>query len=367
MNFITYQEALAVIEDNLHVPKKTSISIEEAHHHVLNEDLVADRDFPPFDRVTMDGIAIAFESFKNGRRKFRIQETIAAGTPQSTLKNVEDCIEIMTGAMMPVGADTVIRYEDLEMNDGYATITEEGINEKQNVHFQAEDRKQNEVIVKKGVFMESAELNIAASVGKTKLDVLAYPKALVVSTGDELVDIDKTPEPHQIRRSNLYGIRAMLEKWNIHCELLHLPDDPDFMKTKLEEALKDFDMLVLTGGVSKGKFDYLPSVLEDLGVQKLFHKIQQRPGKPFWFGKAPHDTTVFALPGNPVSSFMCLTVYIRQWLNKSMGLSSRKVFATLTNDVEFKPDLFRFLECKTSYSAKGELMADPIVHRQTHK
>ncbi len=326
----------------------------------LAEDLIADRDFPPFDRVTMDGIAIVYDTFKNGQRVFQIEGTAAAGTAQKTLQNEQNCIEVMTGAIMPNGVDTVIRYEDLELADGSATINLNTLKHKQNVHFKGIDISKGAIIVPKGKRLSSAEINIAASIGKASLQVRKMPKVVIFSTGDELVPVHQTPELHQIRRSNIYGIQATLREWGISANLQHLADDKEEMLDTISKVLEAYDLIIFTGGVSKGKFDFLPDVLEELQVKKHFHKIQQRPGKPFWFGSNSDEKKIFALPGNPVSSFVCTYVYIKYWLEKSLGLPQHKVYVTLSTTIHFKPDLVYFLEAKLTSLPNGELIAEPV-------
>jgi molybdopterin molybdotransferase len=328
---------------------------------ILKEDLVADRPFPPFDRVTMDGIAIDFKAFEQGQTVFDIEHTIPAGTAQYSLKNKACCVQIMTGAMMPVGADTVIRYEDISIKENKATINITELRRKQNVHFRGIDKKQGDLIVKKGVQLGAPEMNIAAAIGKAQLQVLCPPKAMIITTGDELVPINEIPEPHQIRRSGNYGVQALLNQLGIKTEMHHLNDDKALIKKELKSIIETYSCIVLSGGVSKGKFDYLPEVLEELGVKKHFHKVNQRPGKPFWFGTATNGTTIFALPGNPVSSFMCAAVYIRAWVNASLNLPQRNMKVKLGSDVNFMPPLTYFLECAVVYNDQAELMAYPSI------
>lgn len=357
--FIPYEKALSILEDHKgEFPIETK-KLEECIGAYLAEDLIADRDFPPFDRVTMDGIAIVYNTFEKGRREFPIEATAAAGTPQMTLQNAQNCIEVMTGAIMPNEVDTVIRYEDLEIFDGTATVQLDALKHKQNVHFKGIDITRGTVIVSKGRKLSSAEINIAASVGKASLKIRKLPKTVIFSTGDELVPVDQIPELHQIRRSNIYGIQATLKEWGIAADLQHLADDKDEMLNNISKLLIEYDLLIFTGGVSKGKFDYLPDVLEELQVKKHFHKIQQRPGKPFWFGTNVEGKKIFALPGNPVSSFVCVYIYLHFWLLKSLGLRQETFNVQLKNDVEFKPDLVYFLEATLESNKQGILIADP--------
>jgi molybdopterin molybdotransferase len=358
--FITYKEALQILEDNKTSFPTISVPINDCGGGFLAEDLIADRDFPPYHRVTMDGIAIRHRTFENGTHTFPIQEVAPAGTAQKTLADVNNCIEVMTGAILPNKTDTVIRYEDLDIKDDLARITIDTITKRQNVHFKGIDITENTVIKKAGQQISSAEINVAAATGMDKVLIRKMPKVVIISTGDELVDVHEKPLEHQIRRSNVYGIKNTFREWGIPAELKHLPDNKEEIETIIAGFLIDFDMLVITGGVSKGKFDYLPDVLTKLGVVKHFHKIQQRPGKPFWFGTKGKDTHVFALPGNPVSSFVCLYAYIRFWLQKSLRIEDEPTYAALTEDIIFNPDLVFFTEVKISSDPNGTLNAQPV-------
>ncbi|MEL7003883.1 MAG: molybdenum cofactor synthesis domain-containing protein, partial [Bacteroidota bacterium] len=175
------------------------------------------------------------------------------------------------------------------------------------------------------------------------------------------VDIDQTPLEHQIRRSNVYRLKTTLSHYGIEVETAHLDDDYKVIVNDLRDYLDRFDLILLSGGVSKGKFDFLPQALEELGVQKLFHKIKQRPGKPFWFGNHQNGCTVFALPGNPVSSFLCTHRYFKPWLDQSLGIKNTGIpFAKLADDVNFKPDLTYFLEVKLVFKEDATIEALPV-------
>jgi len=358
--FIKYQEALKIIEGNKASYKSKSVSILDAGGEFLAEDLIADRDFPPYDRVTMDGIAIDYTAYESGCLSFPIQEIAPAGAPQKTLKDRKACVEIMTGAILPQNADTIIRYEEVDIDEGRAKFIGEAVKKQQNIHFKGEDISKGELIKKAGERISSAEINVGASIGKEEILVADLPRTVIISTGDELVDVSEKPEAHQIRRSNVYGIKNTLKEWGIPSDLKHLADDKEELESEIASLLTDYDLLIMTGGVSKGKFDYLPDVLKKLGVAKLFHKIKQRPGKPFWFGKKDDSTHVFALPGNPVSSFVCLYAYVRHWLLKSLAIAEDKVYAVLDEDIEFKPDLVYFIQAKVKSNTDGMLTATPI-------
>ncbi len=359
---ITVQQATTLVLQNTTSFPNEIVPLQHSLHRILREDLAADRDFPPFDRVAMDGIAIHFAAFEKGQRAFEIEGIQAAGAAQLVLQKEENCLEVMTGAMLPKGTDAVIRYEDLEIKNGHAHISIEKIHAGQNIHTKASDRKQGDVIVTAGVKISPAEIGVAATVGEPELRVARQPKIAIISTGDELVDVEEKPLPHQIRKSNVHTMAAAILSWGFPSDLYHLPDEKAAMSSSLKTLLHSYDALLLSGGVSMGKFDYLPEVLEDLGVMKFFHKVSQRPGKPFWFGKMENGAAVFAFPGNPVSGYMCLHRYFQPWLRKSLGLEAfEERYAVLSEDYFFKADLSYFLQVKLSYGKDGRIMAKPVT------
>jgi molybdopterin molybdotransferase len=356
---ISVEQAEEIILNNKINLSAERVSIEDALGRILAEDLQADRDFPPFDRVSMDGIAVNYAQIVKGQSDFVIAQTVAAGKPQAILDNPEYCIEVMTGAMLPVGTDTVIRYEDVSIKDKIATIQVLPPREGLNIHKKGIDRKQNDIIVAKGKKISPAEIGIAASIGKNKLLVQRHIKAIVISTGEEIIPITAVPEPHQIRTSNSYALQACLKNWGVEVDTVLLPDSQPIIEQKLSEYLEVYDVLILSGGVSAGKFDFVPKALENQGVSRLFHKVSQRPGKPFWFG-SKGTKTVFALPGNPVSTFMCLHRYFKPWLDASQGIRTEYIRAELGKDFAVKFELTFFLQVKLERSQTGIWKAIPI-------
>lgn len=338
------------------------IPLEQSWRRILREDLHADRDFPPFDRVTMDGIAIRYADFVNGRRLFPVAGLQAAGGVRQPLEQAGTCLEVMTGAVLPEGADTVIRYEDLRMANGQAEILIESIVSGQNVHRQGTDRKAGDRLVPAGRRIAAPEIATAATVGKGALRVARLPRVAVVSTGDELVSITEMPLSHQIRRSNGYAVQAILqEQLRLESQLFHFADDKDRITRGLQQMLADFDLIILTGAVSEGKYDFVPQVLDALCVEQCFHKVAQRPGKPFWFGRLPRGAVVFALPGNPVSAFVCTWRYVLPYLYKSLGVApAPQPVAVLGENLSFRPRLTYFLPVRLLSAADGTLQALPV-------
>lgn len=355
---ITAEQALKLVLGATQDFGVEEIPFIQSQGRVLKEAIVADRDFPPFNRVSMDGIAIAIEAFEKGQRTFEIEGIQPAGAPQLSLNDASNCLEVMTGAVLPKNTNAVIRYEDVEINNGKATILIDSISELQNIHLQGKDRKAGDLLLTKNKIISPAEIGVFATVGKSHVKVAKQPKVMIVSTGDELVDIEEQPLDHQIRRSNVYTLVSLLQNLKIDANTDHITDDKEALKTKISTYLNHYDVLLFSGAVSKGKFDFLPEVLDELGVKKLFHRVSQRPGKPFWMGTTK-NCSVFAFPGNPVSTYVNCLVYFYSWFYKSNGVEAFEETAILTEDVEFKPNLTYFLQVKLS-DKYGHLLATPI-------
>jgi len=334
-----------------------------AHGRVLRQTLMADRDLPPFDRVAMDGYALRHDVWLAGTRRFRVAGAQAAGTiPRSLLAN-DTCIEVMTGAVLPGGTDAVVPYEDTTREHDCITIAAEAtVAAGQAVHRQGSDHASGSVVVQPGVRLTGREIAVAAACGYAHLAVTMQPEIAVVATGDELVDVSSPVAPHQIRRSNDYALRAALvAAGHPRVERYHLHDMRHEIEHLLWHIVAEYDVVLLTGGVSKNKFDFLPRVLDELGVKKLFQGVAQRPGKPFWFGLSPRRTPVFALPGNPASSYICLHRYALPALAKMCGLIPAKPqFAVLTERVILKPKHAGFLPVKIAQGPRGEQQATPV-------
>ncbi|WP_062703485.1 molybdopterin molybdotransferase MoeA [Chryseobacterium indologenes] len=360
MAMITVQQAEDIILSQTRDFGREFIPYDLALGKVLAEAVTADRDLPPFDRPTVDGIAIAYSSYEKGIRSFVIKALQPAGQPSVSLIAENECIEIMTGASLDKSVDTVIRYEDLSIDNGFATILID-IKKGQNIHRKGKDKKAGEILVKADQVITPAIIGIAASVGKTMLCVKKLPKTLIISTGDEMISPESVPSPFQLRRSNGITIKSVLERYTVQADMLHLNDDYREIKKELLRCIEEYDILLMSGGVSMGKFDYLPQVCEELGIEKLFHKIKQRPGKPFWFGKSRNQTLVFAFPGNPVSVFMCLHRYFIPWLQKSLEIQGPAFqYAVLQNDIDFLPSLQYFAQVKLHVNSEGLLTAEAV-------
>ncbi|MDJ0759303.1 MAG: molybdopterin molybdotransferase MoeA [Woeseiaceae bacterium] len=328
---------------------------------MLRQAVAAERDQPPFDRVMMDGIAVRFDELSAGTRSFAIEGTQHAGDPQMTLPEGR-CIEIMTGASLPDGADCIIPVERISTEGGEAVVESDyTAQRRQFIHPRASDHAAEAALLRPGKRIMPADVAIIVSAGLADVEVSSVPRIRVISTGNELVPAGEPIEDHQIRLSNGPALVAMLTQHGyLRTEHDHLLDDREAMRERIAEHLGSSDVLVLSGGVSMGKADFVPEVLKELGVQVVFHRVSQRPGKPMWFGIGPSGQSVFALPGNPVSNLVCCRQYVIPALHKaSGGTALPPEFATLSQPVSFKPALTCFLPTRIVSNAAGQLLALP--------
>jgi molybdopterin molybdotransferase len=360
MNMIEIEEALRIILEQRINIEIEQVPIELAQGRILAENISADRDFPPFDRVTMDGIAIDFEQYKNGQTFFETEHTHTAGSSICSLNNKKKAVEVMTGAVLPIGTNCVIRYEDLQEKDnGFEIRSSPNIS--QNIHRKGIDKKAGEILIPSPVRLEAMQLAVAATVGKANISVYSQIKVAIISTGDELVGIDESVLEHQIRRSNAMAIEALIKPYTANVTLFHLIDDKEELKNKLSQIVDEFQVLILSGGVSMGKKDFVPDVLAELGLKKLFHKIKQKPGKPMWFG-VKDSKTVFALPGNPTSTIVCTVKYVLPWLVSQYGLKDKsQIKVKLKKTMALAGNLGHFVQANLMY-LNAETWAVPVLN-----
>lgn len=361
---ISVEEAETLLLENTPLFTHTHCDIENLSGEILREDIRADRPLPSYDRVTMDGIALSLGTWKAGITSFPIEGCRRAGDPVSPLKNQSFCLEVMTGAVLPQGCDCIVPFEEVDISDGVAHLHKNlELQEMQFVHQKGSDHRKEDLLIRKGIRIQAPHCAIVASVGKKEVQVSKKPRIAVISTGDELVNVDEEPAPHQIRKSNPYALLTALHTHHFHdVTLLHLPDIKEEVHRSLEKALTNFDVLILSGGVSKGKWDYVPKTLEDLQVRKIFHRIRQKPGKPMWFGVGPGKQMVFALPGNPVSVLVCFHRFVLPSLNKALGLNTanKTTMAILSEDYNFSMPTAYHLPVKVQINDEGKVCASPL-------
>ena len=364
----------------LHQAKPAAIEIiplSNAAGRVLREDIISDRDQPPFNKCLVDGIALAFETWQKGQRSFHIEAIIPPGIQPKPLKDLSNCVRIMTGAVIPKGCDCVIPVEQLYLEGDTAKSKDWTLIKKhQFILHQAADGKKGTVLLKAGCQLLAPHIGVAASVGKVKIRVSTLPKIAVISTGDELVDIHKPIKQYQTRLSNSYALGALLNMSQLgNADIFHVRDNQKLMLQRFKVILSKFDTVILSGGVSMGEYDYVPQVLTQLGIKQLFHKVSQKPGKPFWFGVTKGGKAVFALPGNPVSTQICAYRSVVPYLKKVSGIDVKQEYIPVTDRINIQSDLTHFLPV-----AQGRLIgsggsgdfvslahADGFIEYESHK
>ncbi len=356
---LTPAQAETLIEQHLACLPIESLPLTQAAGAVLRENIYAERDHPPFDRVAMDGFAFSAASAARNPR-LRIAGIQAAGDPPQTLPDADACIEIMTGAMLPRGCDAVMPVENVQRSDGFAALGGKS-QPWQNVHRRGSDCRQGALLLAAGTRLSSPEVAIAAGAGMARLRVSAQPMIVAISTGNELVEPGEVIEPHQVRRSNAYGITASLRQHGFtRVADDHVRDEEVEIEKRLDFHLRTHDVLILSGGVSMGKLDLVPKVLARLGVSLVFHTIAQRPGKPMWFGVSQSGRVVFALPGNPVSTLVCLVRYVLPALRAAMGQAPAEApRIALTAPFEVTAPLAFYLPVRLRSDDWGRTSAEP--------
>ncbi|MBL6990453.1 MAG: molybdopterin molybdotransferase MoeA [Bacteriovoracaceae bacterium] len=364
---ISVDQAQKHILDNIIEVVSKKVPLTDALNKVLDVDIYASRDQPPFNRCAMDGIAINLSTFNTPPKSFIIEGIGPAGVAANSLVDPKNCLEVMTGAVLPVNCDCVIRYEDLDIKDNIATIKENTppLKSMQNVHQMGSDFKSGELLLKKGCLIRSPEVAILAATGHSEVATKACPKVAVVSTGDEVVPIEANPLPYQIRNSNSWAIKSELESFGIsEVDFFHLADDEAQTYENLEKILTNYQVVILSGGVSMGKFDLIPDALTNLGIKKVFYKVSQRPGMPLWFGAIKGRSMVFALPGNPVAAITCLRRFVLLGLFKSLSANALNavlpVYVRLAEDFEYKKDFTYYLPVSLMRNANDAPVANAV-------
>lgn len=333
---------------------------------ILRQDIHAERDNPPFDRVCMDGIAVASNAFARGVRRFAVQATQPAGSPALTLSGADSAIEVMTGAMLPRGTDCVIPLEEYDLREGVVSLKNEASGDVfRNVQRRGSDSQPGVPMLTAGTRLGAPEIAVVASAGLAEVSVSRQPRFMVISTGDELVEPGEPIAEHQVRRSNAYAVVAALRGRGFQQVANdHILDDEPMLQERLARHLSQHDALILSGGVSKGKFDLVPKVLKSLRVEEVFYQVAQRPGMPMWFGMGPAGQAVFGLPGNPVSTLVCLIRYVVPAMSLAMGARrATQELVAIASPVKSRRSAAYFLPVAVRYDERGRPLADPRFPR----
>ena len=349
-NVLTFEEARAVVLQHAAeiVAKRVQhVAITDALGRVAAEDLRAERDYPPFARATRDGFAVRAADLHKIPAALRIVGQIKAGDTFTRSVNAGECAEIMTGAAVPAGADAVVMVEFTHA-EGDSVTVDRSVSAGENVVPSGAECHRGDVVLARGTRLRAQEIAVATTIGCSRLSVYDKPHVAILSTGDEVVEIDQRPGPVQIRNSNAYSLAAQIEHAGGEPVRLPIaPDEKSRLRTLIEYGLSS-DLLLLSGGVSMGKYDLVEQVLHDLGAEFYFTGVKIQPGKPLVFGKV-RGKYFFGLPGNPVSTMVTFQLFARTILDALAGAAPQPLpfaSAQLKADFKTKTGLTRFLPAR---------------------
>lgn len=298
------------------------ISIEKGLGRILAEDIYADRNYPPFNRATMDGYAIKTGDILEKKiSSFHVIGEQFAGSSEQRFINSGEAVKIMTGAPVPDGATAVIRKEDAVQTNGTVSFTVEQLKPYYNIALCGEDIQKGELVIPQHTSIDFRSVSVLASLGKNMVRVKKMPAVAILSTGNEIKPIDFPVEDFHIRDSNSYSISGFLWQHSIVPSVKRIVRDNVQSLVSTIQSLLEYDLLIISGGVSAGDADYVPSALRQCGVKEIFHKVKIKPGKPIWFGVHPNGLRVFALPGNPFAVQVACKIFIEPFLHSCFGIS----------------------------------------------
>jgi molybdopterin molybdotransferase len=320
VRMIPFEEALGIVMESALRLNREMVPLEDACGRILYEDIYSDIDMPPFDKSAMDGYACRSCDLD---RPLKVVETIAAGCSPLKIIGEGECAKIMTGAAVPDGADCVVMVEHTETKGGMVFVN--AVGGQRNICYRAEDIRAGDIVLREGTLIRPPEVAVLAAVGCDPAPVARRPVMGVVATGSELVEPSSKPEGTQIRNSNGYQLCSNAE--GAGCRPVYFGIVSDSRKTIgriIEKAVSSVDVLLVSGGVSMGEYDYVPGVLKENGFELLFEKVAVKPGKPTVFGKN-NGTYVFGMPGNPVSAFIIFELFVKPFCFRLMGGDYRPV------------------------------------------
>jgi molybdopterin molybdotransferase len=355
MEYLTVSAAQQCILESVTVLGAESVKLEQSLGRVLAVDVRANRDLPPYDVSAMDGFAVRSADLAKVPATLAIIEDIKAGDMPTKTVQVGQCARIMTGAPVPQGADAVIRVEDtLVLSDDKVQI-KVAVKPGNDIRLQGEGMRNSEAVLAAGTEITPGVIGILATVKSAQVQVYRHPRVAILSTGNELEDMDDPVDPNKIPNSNSYALMAQVQALGIESALLGIArDDPAELEEYLQRGLK-FDVLLVSGGTSVGVHDYVRPTIEALGVQMKFWRVAMKPGHPVAFG-VTDGTFVFGLPGNPVSSMVCFEEFVAPTLRRMMGhtrLYRRTITARLTHNLKHQPGRTEFVRVTLAKEKDG--------------
>jgi molybdopterin molybdotransferase len=348
VNILSFEDARHCVEDHatrISAPASEAAELLQSAGHVLAEPVVADRDFPPFPRATRDGFAVRAADLQTLPATLEVIGEIKAGATSALRLEPGQAAAIMTGAPAPTGSDAVVMVEHTTVQGNRVEVSK-GVKQGENIVPAGAEARRGAHLVAPGTRIDHAAIAVAASVGMTKLKVFRKPRVAVLATGDELVDIASTPGPSQIRNSNSYSLAAQVHAAGGEAIVLPVaPDEPRRLRELMEQGFTA-DLLLLSGGVSIGKYDLVEQVLAKFNTEFFFTGVLIQPGKPAVFGRASSGKYFFGLPGNPISTMVTFDLFAKPMIEALAGMSARKLVfpaARLKSAIKTKTGLKRFL------------------------
>ena len=358
---LSFEQALSEVEARLtaarFVPPTEILPLRQARGRILAEDVDADRDYPPFNRATRDGFAVRSQDVELANSVLTLDGEVRAGEHFDEEVLAGHCVAIMTGAPLPTGTDAVVMIEYTHA-EGYKIEIERPVTSFENVVRKGSEAQAGKQILARGRRLRAGEIGLLASVGKVHVEVYVQPRVAILPTGDEVVTIDRKPEWYQVRNSNSAMLAAeVASAGGIPWEIGIGPDEKEALRHLIEQGLKA-DLLLLSGGVSMGKYDFVEEVLKDLGAEFYFQSVAIRPGKPLVFGRV-RGKFFLGLPGNPVSSFVTCNLFARPTIGVLMGSTFERpglLRARLGKSIRHKTGLTTFIPARVETRD-----AEPVV------
>ncbi len=354
---ISVSEAKKIIDENVNSLQQATLSLQDSGGLILAEDIYATTDIPAFPQSSMDGYAFSFEGWKKNK-KLKIKGEIAAGSNETFTLLSENAVRIFTGAALPADADTVVMQEKTRIENGELIIEDETLQLGTSVRPRGSEIKVGDLALAKETVLSPAAIGFLAGVGVAQTNVYPNPSITIIITGNELQQPGSALQDGQVYESNSFALKAALRQLQIDkTQILYAADKPAIVTDALQRALAQSDVVLLTGGISVGDYDFVLQAANECGVEKLFHKIKQRPGKPLYFGKR-ENKLVFGLPGNPSSVLTCFYQYVIPALEKlsKRKISLQTVTAPLSKSFQKNTGLTHFL--KGFYDGKTAMPLD---------
>ena len=330
MDFVDVNTARTLLMNYIMEFDIIEVSLLDAQFSYTATDIYAPIDVPSFDNSAMDGYCFLYEDFKNGKA-LKSTYTIQAGDLNLPKLKSGEAARIFTGAPIPAGADTVVMQEKIIIENGYLKITDTEIKPTSNVRARATQSKQGEKIISKNTLIHAGLIGFLATFGIHKIKVFSKPRIGILVTGKELVQNDRPLEYGEIYESNSASLKALLKEMHLEITALEIVDDePALITKKIKTLLEKVDLLIITGGISVGEFDFVKEALAANEVEKIVYKVQQKPGKPMFFG-VKKQQRIFALPGNPAATFTCFHQYVKPFIESCLG--AKNVFENIQTGV----------------------------------